>query len=471
MVGVKNRERRRAKQKARQQQQRSRPERAGSEFDRGAAAGPVFGEPFGLIDGAARPAQVVDHLVREAMHALQAGDDDAVQRCRDVLVDGPGGAGGRRAADAALTGVLQRDLTAVWQRGWQPADVVRVAQRSYGARHARVVVDVIAAQMRGYAPATVDERWEAQLRELGATVWWERDEEYLPAVGAREGLARPELMRCVLEVLYVFNTCPQIQKLCPLPGQARRGSLGAAASEHRAVHARQLDRVRALLAKAESTSFPEEAETYTAKAQELMARYSIDYALLSVGTGAREEPVGRRLGVDNPYEAPKVLLLDAVASANRCRSIWSSAFGFVTLLGFPSDVDGVELLFTSLLVQATAAMVAAGSRRDAYGRSSTRSFRQSFLTAYAQRIGERLSTATRQATEQASRDVAGAPGAQRLLPVLATREATVEQLADELFPDLVGRQVAVTNREGWASGRAAADRAHLNTREALAADA
>ena len=33
-----------------------------------------------------------------------------------------------------------------------------------------------------------------------------------------------------------------------------------------------LGRVRALLAKAESTTFPEEAEALTAKAQELMAR-------------------------------------------------------------------------------------------------------------------------------------------------------------------------------------------------------
>ena len=414
---------------------------------------------------------MVGLVVGEAMQALHAEDDDAVRRCCDVLVDGSGGAGGRRAVDVALTAELQRDLAGVWRRGWQPADVVRFAQRRYGARHARVVIDVIAAEMRGHAAATVDERWEAQVGSLGAAVWWERDDQYLAALGEREGLARPALIRCVLEVLYVFNTCPEIQKLGPLPGEARRGSLGAGASQERAVHARQLDRVRALLAKAESTGYPEEAETYTAKAQELMARYSIDYALLSVGARTREEPVGRRIGVDNPYEASKALLLDAVAKANRCRSIWSGAFGFATVLGFPSDVDGVELLFTSLLVQATGAMVAAGSRRDAYGRSSTRSFRQSFLTAYAHRIAERLTTATRDATEQATREAAERPGAERLLPVLASREAKVGEFADELFPDLVSKRVAITNRDGWASGRAAADRARLHARESLDSEA
>jgi Protein of unknown function (DUF2786) len=267
-----------------------------------------------------------------------------------------------------------------------------------------------------------------------------------------------------------LNTCPQIEMLCPPPGQARRRPVSAAATGDRAAHARQLDRVRALLAKAESTSFPEEAESYTAKAQELMARYSIDHALLSDETGSREEPLGRRVGVDNPYEAPKVLLLDAVAKANRCRTVWSKEFGFVTVLGFPSDVDAVELLFTSLLVQATSAMVQAGSRRDAYGRSSTRSFRQSFLTAYAQRIGERLTAATQEATEQASRAQAGQPGADRLLPVLASRDASVGAMTAELFPDLTDHSVAITNREGWAHGRAAADRAHLNARQALASE-
>jgi hypothetical protein len=465
-LGIKNRERRRAKQKARQQQQRSRQERSGF----AASPGSAF---WGQFHNEPRPAQVVELLVSDAIHAMHHADDGAVQACCDVLVDGRGGAGGPRAVDVALIGIMQRDLAAVWQRGWQPADVVRLAQRGPGPQHARVVVDVIAAQMRSFAAATVDERWHAQLRELGATVWWERDDHYLSALAEREGLARPELIRCVLGVLHLFNTCPQIQMLCPPPGHGRRGSpsAGAAATQERAVHSRQLDRVRALLAKAESTSFPDEAETYTAKAQELMARYSIDHALLSVETGAREQPTGRRVGVDNPYEAPKVLLLDAVARANRCRSIWSKSFGFVTVLGFPSDVDAVELLFTSLLVQATAAMMQAGSRRDAYGRSSTRSFRQSFLTAYAQRIGERLTTAAREATVQASQDVAGRPGAERLLPVLASRDAAVGDLADELFPELVGRSVAVTNREGWASGRAAADRAHLNARQAVAADA
>lgn len=482
-MSAKNRERRRAKQKARQEEQRRRQARAGSGAtgDPRSAAGADQGRsplgfpgqsgspgPLGFpgpAGGGIRIADLVEPITHGAVQALHANDEAAVRQCCAALADGPGGvvglsgAGGRRAVDAALVAFACRELSGAWKRGWQPADVVRIARRARGARHGRVLVDLIAAEARRYAPATVDERWEAQLRELDATVWWVRDDDYLPALGEREGLDRAGAVRCLLEVLHVICTCPPIQVLCPLPGQARRGSLGGAGD--RPVDSRQLDRVRALLAKAEATGYPEEAEAYTAKAQELMARHSIDYALLSAGSDTRDEPIGRRVGIDNPYEAPKVLLLDAVAGANRCRTVWASAFGFVTVLGFPADVDAVDLLFTSLLVQATTAMTRAGSRRDAYGRSTTRSFRQSFLTAYAQRIGERLTASTRAATEQAGRDLAGRPGADRLLPVLASREEKVGAMADELFPDLVDRSVAVSNRDGWASGRAAADRARL----------
>src|SRR5438552_3000516 len=67
----------------------------------------------------------------------------------------------------------------------------------------------------------------------------------------------------------------------------------------------------------------------------------------------------------------------------------------------PADLDAVELLFTSLLVQANAAMIRAGGKKDEYGRSRTRSFRQSFLVPYAIRIGERLAEATGHAEQEA----------------------------------------------------------------------
>ena len=62
-----------------------------------------------------------------------------------------------------------------------------------------------------------------------------------------------------------------------------------------------LDKVRALLAKAESTQFEAEAEAFTAKAQELMTRHRIDRAVLNASDDLGDAPAGRRLGIDDPY--------------------------------------------------------------------------------------------------------------------------------------------------------------------------
>ncbi|WP_169947708.1 DUF2786 domain-containing protein [Microbispora sp. H11081] len=398
---------------------------------------------------------LVAELLQAALEAGRRGDETEFRRCVRVLAQGQGL---RDLVDRALLDALNRNVALAWQRGWQPADVVRLAGRRLEAGHVRLVTDAVAAEMRAYAAATVDDRWLDQLAAIGATVWWSREEEYLREDGDRIGMVAR-----ALRVIRLLATLPRLERLCPVPGTARR----AAGSRGRAVDERMLARVRALLAKAESTEFEAEAETFTAAAQSLMARHSIDAALLAAGTAGEGEagrPEGRRLGVDAPYEGPKAMLLDVVASANRCRSVWSRHFGFATVLGFPADLAAVEVLFTSLLVQATTAMRLAGARRDAFGRSRTRSFRQSFLAAYAQRIGERLAEAAGQAVREAAAETG-----RDLLPVLAAREAAVEARVEELFPTLtmVGAG-AISNREGWISGRAAADHAVLDVRPKIA---
>ncbi len=372
-----------------------------------------------------------------------------------------------RITEQVLTAALERSVTAAWRLGWEPADVVRAVGRDFGGAHAQVAGDAIAAELRGYAATTVDDRWRAQLTALGVRVWWAGGDGYLDARGGTENLSRAAVIARALEVIFVLGRLPPLPPLCPPPGTARAGR-GAAprqqTSPHRAADERMLTRIRALLAKAESTEFPEEAEALSTRAQELMARHSIDQALVNAATDRRDQPEALRLPVDNPYEAPKAVLLDVVASANRCRSVWHRKLGFATVFGFAADLGAVELLFTSLLVQATAAMLHAGARRDAYGRSRTRSFRSSFLAAYAQRIGERLQAAADEVTNQAVAETTGT----NLLPVLAARNQAVDRAVEETFPELAEHRVAGgRNYEGWVSGRAAADLASLTPRAGI----
>jgi len=402
--------------------------------------------------------------------------------------------GWTQTVSRALVEYLRRSVAIAWKRGWQPAELARHMGRELSAAHAAMVSDMITGEMRGYAAASVDDRWAAQVAAMegaapgkvspGKGDWWGSDAEYL---GAWYALGRDAefivTVATAIETLHAFHHLPALEKLLPLPGTARRIAPEPAEPAEPADE-RMLGKIRALLAKAESTEFTEEAEALSARAQELMAKYSIDHALLAAESGREEEPGGRRIAVDNPYEAPKVTLLQTVAQANRCRVVWSKELGLVTVIGFPADLDAVELLFTSLLVQANTAMVRDGGKRDAYGRSRTRAFRQSFLVSYAIRIGERLAEATvhaeqeavaeqraAAATREGDADDSGAQGAGTdLVPFLAARQEAVDDAVDAMFGETLTRSRAVraTDAEGWSSGRAAADMASLHNHAKVA---
>lgn len=366
--------------------------------------------------------------------------------------------GWTREVSRALAGALRTSVTQMWRHGWQPAELVRQTRRELGEPHAALAAALVADEMRAYSPATVDDRWAAQVSALKPKISWQNGASFLAAYRATE----PDALRIAVELWHMMGHLPVLERLCPLPGIARAG-LTAARGE---ADERILGKIRALLAKAESTEFPDEAEALSARAQELMTKYRIDHALLAAQSGKKDKPIGRRLPVDNPYESPKVTLLHVVAMANRCKSIWQKHIGMSTVVGFESDLDAVELLFTSLLVQASAAMLREGAKRDAYGRSRTRAFRQSFLVAYAHRIGERLT----QATDHAEHEAVAESGPS-LLPVLAARHQAVDDTVDEMFSGglTYAQGARVTDAEGWQSGLAAADLAVLHNREQVPA--
>lgn len=384
------------------------------------------------------------------------GQIDAVVRGAAGYEDGLDALAVRPAAevDPPLFDAVQQACAALWRGGWQPVELHRAVVRRGGTDRpvlGQALVDAVAAHLRQFRRREVDERWLGQADELGAAVWWRDDATYVSELAARRRLDRVAALDDLLSLLVVLAELPAIEVLVAPPGTAPPARAATA------VEPRLLDRVRALLAKAESTGYPAEAETYTAKAQELIARHSIDEALVAGRDGALVAvvPFARRIGVDHPYESEKASLLSAVAQANRCHAVWSPELGFATVFGFDADIDAVDLLYTSLLVQAGRAMVRAEPPGGKAGRARLKTFRQSFLVAYAVRIGERLSRAAEAA-------VAAAPQAAGLLPVLRSRDEQVREAMLRVFPRTVrGRGSRVDSREGWESGRDAADRAEL----------
>ena len=226
-----------------------------------------------------------------------------------------------------------------------------------------------------------------------------------------------------------------------------------------------LGRIRKLLTRAERAGTPEEAQACTDKAVELMARHGIDMALLAAAEPGRDEIGATRMEVADPYSAGKARLLGWTASALRCRAVLhqlgGGRVGAVTVFGFASDRERVEVLFTSLLLQAGAQLL---RERPLHPGESVAAYRRSWLHGFAVQVHRRLVDAERLAEQRAEQRAgvavgeAGPPGAAL---VLADRRSQVERAYAEAFPTLGRSRRSVLSGSGFAAGAAAGKRADL----------
>ena len=228
----------------------------------------------------------------------------------------------------------------------------------------------------------------------------------------------------------------------------------------------KLDTVRKLLAKADGAATPAEAEVYTAKAVELMARHGIDEALLAAAAPHRDEVATCRIPVADPYSAGKARLLAWTASALRCRAVLHEAGGgrvaAVTVLGFASDRARVELLYTSLLLQASSQLA---RQRPAWAGESVAAYRRSWLHGFAVRVHQRLVEAEARAAESAAAARASPSGTgPSVALVLADRSARVDRVYAEEFPQIGRARRAQLSGSGYAAGAHAGAQADLGGR-------
>lgn len=229
---------------------------------------------------------------------------------------------------------------------------------------------------------------------------------------------------------------------------------------HTDVDAGMLAKVRKLLAKAEDpATTPEEAELYTAKAADLMAAYGIDRALLALADPSLDVVGDLVVPLPRPYAADKADLLGAVALALGCRAVRRTRPVDGTpelslhLFGHRSDLQRVEILFTSLLVQALHAL----ARTPVPAGEHPAAFRRSWLSGFSLAVGRRLDDAERAAADRAH-DRFTASGTTSAL-VLADRAAHVDRARDEAYPHLrvaQPRRLSGSGRgHGWAAGQRA----------------
>jgi Protein of unknown function (DUF2786) len=227
-----------------------------------------------------------------------------------------------------------------------------------------------------------------------------------------------------------------------------------------------LAKVRKLLALAEDpAATTAEAETYTAKATQLIADYGIDRALVAAADPARD-PIGDRIVVlDAPYAADKADLLVTVATRLRCAAVRRTRRGpgprgstkelSIHLFGHASDLERSELLFTSLLLQSARGL----ARTPVPDWEHKAAFRRSWLAGFRQAVGRRLADVERRAEAQAESRYERAGTSTGL--VLADRAALVVGAMESTYPDLGTARPRHLSGSGGAEGWAAGQRADL----------
>ncbi|GAB2329250.1 DUF2786 domain-containing protein [Streptomyces variabilis] len=223
-----------------------------------------------------------------------------------------------------------------------------------------------------------------------------------------------------------------------------------------------LARVRSILAKAEDpAASPEEAEAYFAKAAELMAKYGIERAMLADAKPETDRPADRKITVDGTYVLDRVALLAAITSALGGQSVRWRTYDVETrkyvqvmhLYGYESTLDRVELLYTSLLLQAFNGMK--------YGRpqpgESTTAYRKTWLAGFRNAIYNRLLQAEHRAAEEARPETGGRSAAL----VLADRAAVIKRRFQADHPHVRMAPKRSLSGSGWGAGKAAGERADL----------
>ena len=211
------------------------------------------------------------------------------------------------------------------------------------------------------------------------------------------------------------------------------------------VTAKYADRIAKLLAKAESTNHPEEADSLFAKAQELMTEHNITAAMIAqAGGGAGTDVLADgELWFTGIYQNVTMEMAFTVAHYNNVKCVYQTGRELagkkaikVMMFGFKSDITNVEMLVNSLQLQSAQAMQRWAKTDPIFALASTpmEKFKEKreFIIGFRVAIGKRLRDAEI-AGRKAAADAAAARGVENAASSVALVVQSKSQLVEEGF--------------------------------------
>lgn len=234
------------------------------------------------------------------------------------------------------------------------------------------------------------------------------------------------------------------------------------------------DKIAALLAKAnDPAATPEEAETYSRKAEELMVRWGISDALLDAKRRgqrkAAEKIIEKRIRLSGSFVRAEVLIGFAAGRGlgnvrvlkSNGRPSEGTMVQYVWFIGFESDVQRAVTLFESLRLQAAAARLHwwRGFEDKAIMTNNQQYLaKRQFIASFAQTVEARLVEMRTETVEQAAQDKSTAL-------VLVDREERVNEFVSANYKVKAGRGINGGNLASAIAGRRAGREANLGGTE------
>lgn len=214
------------------------------------------------------------------------------------------------------------------------------------------------------------------------------------------------------------------------------------------------DKISKLLRKAESTDSAEEAEAFYSKAQELMAKYAIDEAMLAAARDFKDvgaNPIIKQeFVIYGIYRYPLMNLCFAVLRNNGLKAVllygspWRTVGGRVyketqvlDAVGYKTDLERASLLYTSLQLQALRAEnIWWKEHKPLYSHlkpSKQHQARRGFLFAFAEGANKKLAEATQRGKKAAETE----HGSDSVALVIRDKSLKVQDEFNKHYPSTV----------------------------------